>query len=84
MKNILAILAIIGFCVHGIGGIYSGVKFFKAVSNGPVAEVVEYIVLRVTLLSGSLAGVFVAISCLLAAKKAKTTPPPNQPPRIES
>jgi len=79
MKNILAILAIMGFCLHGIGGIYSGVKYFEAVSDRPVAEVVEYIVLRVTWLGGSLAGVFVAISCLLAAKKAKTTPP-----RIES
>ncbi len=84
MKNILAILAIMGFCLSGIGGIYTAVRYSEAISEAPVGEMVEYVVLRLLFLSGNLAGVFVAISCLLSAKKSKTAPPANQPPRIES
>jgi hypothetical protein len=85
MKNILASFAIIGFCLSGIAGVYSSVKYFETVLNGPTFELVEYIVLQLFWFSGNVAGVFVAISCLLAAKKSKTTlPPTNQPPIIES
>ena len=80
MKNILASLAIIGFCLSGIAGIYSAVKYVGIATNGSTFEMIEYIVLRTFWFFGNLAGVFVAISCLLAAKKPKTTPPPVQPP----
>ena len=80
MKNILASLAIIGFCLSGIAGIYSAVKYVGIATNGSTFEMIEYIVLITFWLSANLAGVFVAISCLLAAKKPKTTPPPLQPP----
>ena len=77
MKNILASFAIIGFCLSGIAGVYQGVKFFELMSNNPDFNLVEYIILRGGWLSGDVAGVFVAISCLLAAKKSKTTLPPK-------
>ena len=70
MKNILASLAIIGFCLSGIAGIYSAVKYSSGFLSGNTFEMVEFIILQVFFLSGNLAGVFVAISCLLAAKKA--------------
>ena len=75
MKNILASFAIIGFCFTVIAGVYQAVKFFEPMSNSQDFNLVEYIILQGAWLSGNLAGVFVAISCLLAAKKSKTTLP---------
>ncbi|HJN90484.1 MAG TPA: hypothetical protein QGG93_09145 [Verrucomicrobiota bacterium] len=79
MKNILASLAIIGFCLSGIANIYTAIKYFEFIERDTF-HIVEHIVLNGIWFSGHLAGVFVAISCLLAAKKPKTTPPPVQPP----
>jgi len=77
MKNLLACFAIIGFSLSTIASIYQSVKFFEPMSNDPDFNLFEYIILQGFWLSGNVAGVFVAISCLLAAKKSKTTLPPQ-------
>ena len=56
MKNILASLAIIGFCLGGIANIYTAIKYFEFIERDTF-HIVEHIVLNATWFTANLAGV---------------------------
>jgi len=78
MKIILAIIAVFGFGFEGLISIINTFEYWP--QDAPVGEELRHVIESGGYISGSIAGVFVAIACCLPAKQPKIMPPPVQPP----
>ena len=59
MKNMLAILAVLGFFLEGLTNLYGLIEWWPGEE-----EVSEHVLLHLGYLAGSVAGVSVAIACM--------------------
>ena len=70
MKIVLAVLAIISFCIERITTIISGLEFWPE-DNAPDEEYIMHVITYVRILAGCAAGIFAAKAVFIVDKQGQ-------------